>query len=97
MVCLFVCIVSGEVPQEPVVSKTSGLLFEKRLIEKYLKEHGKCPVTGVDMVVEDLLSVQGMLFIYVHKLRLYTVMKTSKLYFYLCLCFCSFFDGYFFK
>ena len=28
--------VSGEVPDEPVVSKKSGLLFEKRLIETYI-------------------------------------------------------------
>ncbi len=53
--------VSGEVPQEPVVSKASGLLFEKRLIEKYIKDQGKCPVTGEDLSAEDLLTVQGNL------------------------------------
>lgn len=52
-------LVSGEVPQEPVVSKTSGLLFEKRLIEKSIKDQGKCPVTGEALSVEDLLQVQG--------------------------------------
>lgn len=51
--------VSGEVPQEPVVSKASGLLFEKRLIEKAIKDQGKCPVTGEALSVEDLLQVQG--------------------------------------
>ncbi len=29
--------VSGTVPEEPVVCKTSGHLFEKRLIEKHIK------------------------------------------------------------
>ena len=29
--------VSGTVPEEPVVSRNSGHLFEKRLIEKHIK------------------------------------------------------------
>ena len=29
--------VSGTVPEEPVVSKISGHLFDKRLIEKHIK------------------------------------------------------------
>lgn len=29
--------VSGTAPEEPVVSRTSGHLFEKRLIEKHIK------------------------------------------------------------
>jgi hypothetical protein len=29
--------VSGEVPEEPVLSKKSGLLFERRLIERYIE------------------------------------------------------------
>lgn len=53
-------LVSGEVPQEPVVTRTGGVLYEKRLIEKYLKEEGgTCPVSGEELSVEDLLPVQG--------------------------------------
>jgi len=29
--------VSGTVPEEPVINKQSGLLFEKRLIEKHVQ------------------------------------------------------------
>ena len=41
------CSISGEVPTQPVVSTKSGHVFEKRLIEKYLADEGKCPVTAV--------------------------------------------------
>lgn len=56
--CLFL-LVSGEVPQEPVVSRKSGALFEKRLISKYIQEEGKCPVTGEDLEEDDLIVVKG--------------------------------------
>jgi len=47
------------------LTKTSGLLFEKKLIEKYLTEEGnKCPVTGKDLFPEDLLPVQGSFYIH---------------------------------
>lgn len=62
---LFFFSVSGEVPQEPVISTKTGHLFERRLIEKYLTAGGKCPISGVDLNETDLLSVQGM-FMYVH-------------------------------
>ena len=39
---LLLCLVSGEVPLEPVVSKTSGHLFEKRLIE--YNKHREGPI-----------------------------------------------------
>lgn len=51
--------VSGEVPQEPVVSRKSGHLYEKRLILKHLEADGRDPVTGEDMSPDDLLELQG--------------------------------------
>lgn len=51
--------VSGEAPQEPVVSKLSGSVFEKRLIEKYIEENGKDPVSGEDLTLEDLLPIKS--------------------------------------
>ncbi|RYP25954.1 hypothetical protein DL767_008227 [Monosporascus sp. MG133] len=53
------CAISGEPPQEPVVSKVSGAVFEKRLIEKYVEENGKDPVTGEDLSPEDLIVVKS--------------------------------------
>jgi hypothetical protein len=51
--------VSGEIPQEPVVSRKTGHLFEKRLIEKHLASSSTCPVTGGDLSVEDLVPLQS--------------------------------------
>ncbi|KAI1393290.1 Prp19-domain-containing protein [Hypoxylon trugodes] len=53
------CALSGEAPQEPVVSKLSGALFEKRLILKYIEENGKDPVSGEDLTADDLLPIQS--------------------------------------
>lgn len=50
-------IVSGEIPEEPVVSTKSGHVFERRLIEKYLSDDSKCPVTGETLTVEDLKQI----------------------------------------
>ncbi|KAI0976466.1 WD40-repeat-containing domain protein [Xylaria arbuscula] len=52
------CALSGEAPQEPVVSKLSGSVFEKRLIEKYIEENGKDPVSGEDLALDDLLPIE---------------------------------------
>mmetsp|Transcript_7522 Transcript_7522/g.10177 ORF Transcript_7522/g.10177 Transcript_7522/m.10177 type:complete len:507 (+) Transcript_7522:260-1780(+) len=52
------CSISGQTPEEPVVSKTSGHLYEKRLIEKAISEDGKCPVTGDSLSSEDLLPLR---------------------------------------
>ncbi|OHE96532.1 hypothetical protein CORC01_08130 [Colletotrichum orchidophilum] len=51
------CAISGEAPQEPVASKKSGTVFEKRLIEKYIEENGTEPVTGEALTTEDLLPL----------------------------------------
>ncbi|PWA93664.1 MOS4-associated complex 3A [Artemisia annua] len=53
-----ICSISGEVPEEPVVSKTSGLLFEKRLIERHISDFGKCPVTGETLTLDDLVPIK---------------------------------------
>ncbi|KAF4831095.1 Pre-mRNA-processing factor 19 [Colletotrichum tropicale] len=51
------CAISGEAPQEPVASKKSGTVFEKRLIEKYIEENGTEPVTGEALTADDLLPL----------------------------------------
>ncbi|KAF1989973.1 WD40 repeat-like protein [Aulographum hederae CBS 113979] len=51
------CAISGETPQEPVASRKSGTVYEKRLIEAYISENGTDPVNGEDLTVEDLLPL----------------------------------------
>ncbi|KAI0876657.1 WD40-repeat-containing domain protein [Hypoxylon argillaceum] len=53
------CALSGEAPQEPVVSKLSGTVFEKRLIEKYIEENGKDPISGEELTLDDLLPIKS--------------------------------------
>ncbi|XP_010542962.1 PREDICTED: pre-mRNA-processing factor 19 homolog 1-like [Tarenaya hassleriana] len=52
------CAISGEVPEEPVVSTKSGLLFERRLIESHISEYGKCPVTGEPLTMDDIVPIK---------------------------------------
>ncbi|GBF98278.1 spliceosome nuclear pre-mRNA splicing factor [Raphidocelis subcapitata] len=51
------CSISGNVPEDPVVSKKTGHVFERRLIEKYVQETGKCPVTQGELALDDLLPL----------------------------------------
>ncbi|KAK3400895.1 Diaminopimelate epimerase-like protein [Sordaria brevicollis] len=50
--------ISGEVPEEPVVSRKTGAVFERRLIEKYIQENHKEPGTDEELDVEDLLPIK---------------------------------------
>ena len=50
-------LVSGECPQEPVVSRKTGHLYEKRVLEKHIQEEGRCPVTGEQMGQGEVLSL----------------------------------------
>ncbi|AQK69773.1 Pre-mRNA-processing factor 19 homolog 2, partial [Zea mays] len=50
--------ISGEVPDEPVVSKMSGLLFERRLIERYIEDHSKCPITKEELTMDDIVPIK---------------------------------------
>lgn len=43
----------------PVVSRKSGNVYEKRLIEAYISENGTEPTTGAPLTNEDLLDIQG--------------------------------------
>ncbi|KAJ3167049.1 hypothetical protein HDU88_002385 [Geranomyces variabilis] len=52
------CALSGESPEEPVVSKVSGSLFEKRLILKFIADNGRDPVNGEELTVDDLLPLK---------------------------------------
>ncbi|KAJ5800099.1 uncharacterized protein N7518_002167 [Penicillium psychrosexuale] len=53
------CAISGEAPQVPVVSTKSGSVFEKRLIEAYIAEHGKDPVNGEELTTDDLIDLKS--------------------------------------
>lgn len=52
------CAISGEIPKDPVVSKKTGIIFEKSLIEKYVASNGdSCPITNTPLTVDDLLPI----------------------------------------
>jgi pre-mRNA-processing factor 19 len=53
------CAISGEAPREPVASRKSGNVFEKRLIEAHISEHHTDPVTGEDLATEDLIELKS--------------------------------------
>lgn len=53
------CCISGQEPVDPVVSPKSGYLFERKLVEEYIKQHGKCPMTDEPLELEDLISVKS--------------------------------------
>ncbi|XP_064620629.1 pre-mRNA-processing factor 19-like [Lineus longissimus] len=49
-----VCAISNEVPEHPCISAVSGCVFERRLIEKYIRENGTDPING-ERLSEDML------------------------------------------
>ena len=53
------CAISGEAPREPVASRKSGNVFEKRLIEAHIAENHTDPVTGEDLSTEDLIELKS--------------------------------------
>ncbi|BFZ54141.1 hypothetical protein PYCC9005_001173 [Savitreella phatthalungensis] len=57
------CALSGEPPQDPVVSRSSGAVFERRLLEAYLRDNdGRDPVSGEaissDVDGGDIISIR---------------------------------------
>lgn len=55
----FYFVVSNEVPEVPVVSPSSGAVFEKRIIEKYIIENGVDPINGKELRIEDLIEIKS--------------------------------------
>eukprot|EP01065_Artemidia_motanka_P050684 TRINITY_DN8725_c0_g1_i1.p1 TRINITY_DN8725_c0_g1~~TRINITY_DN8725_c0_g1_i1.p1 ORF type:complete len:526 (+),score=158.26 TRINITY_DN8725_c0_g1_i1:57-1580(+) len=53
------CCISGTPPEEPVVSRKTGHVFERRLIEKHLADSPKCPVTDEPLDTGDLLPIKA--------------------------------------
>ena len=51
------CALSGSAMEDPVVSKKSGHVFERRLIEKQIEATGLCPVTNLDLSISDLIPL----------------------------------------
>jgi len=54
-----VCGISGNVPDEPVISPASGTVFEKRLIEKHLDDNDTDPINGESLAKDQLIAVNA--------------------------------------
>ena len=53
-------VVSGEVPEEPVVAPGSGVIFERRLVEKWIEEYGTDPVRkDLPLAKEQLIQIES--------------------------------------
>jgi len=55
----FFCGISGEPPQDAVVSAKSGHVYERCLILKYIHDNGTDPLTGEKLEESDLLTIKA--------------------------------------
>lgn len=53
-----ICAICQQTPEEPVVSPLSGAVFEKRLIQKYINEYGKDPITNEPLDEDKLIEIK---------------------------------------
>lgn len=44
------------------MSRKSGLIYEQRLINKYINDNGKDPVTGDALELDDLIEIKSSKF-----------------------------------
>lgn len=54
-----ICAISSEVPEFPVVSPVSGQVYERRLIEKYIQENGRDPISKEPLSTDQLIDVKA--------------------------------------
>lgn len=45
-------------PEQPVISPSSGAIFERRIIEKYILENGCDPITGNELKADELIEIK---------------------------------------
>ncbi|KAK9239324.1 Prp19/Pso4-like-domain-containing protein [Lipomyces kononenkoae] len=53
-----ICSISGTAPHDPVISPNSGNVFDRKLIEAYISEHGRDPITGDALSIDSLISIK---------------------------------------
>ena len=53
------CGITGVAPSEPVVARTNGALYERRVIEKHIDEHHRDPLTNEPLSKDDLIPVRS--------------------------------------
>lgn len=51
------CAISGKPARNPVLSPNSKCIFEKNLLEQYVQENGKDPVSNQPMKIEDIIVI----------------------------------------
>jgi len=55
---LYYCSITGEPAEVPVISKKSGHVFEKRVIEKYIEANQTDPITNQPLTKNDIVILQ---------------------------------------
>ena len=73
-----ICSISGNPCEEPVVSKKTGHIFERSLIEKIIQSSGQCPLTGQSLTLEDIIPLQSMRWKFANFYSFILANKTGK-------------------
>lgn len=56
---LFACALSGQPLQHAVVSRKTGILFEREAIEQHLENSSECPITHQPLSSADLITLSS--------------------------------------